>query len=378
MYKLGEIFMKQWYCLFVLTLILSYWLIAQTPEDSESAVPTVGQLEVVAILGPGYNPGNITVNKDNRIFLSMHQFRPCNMRVAELVPDKGLIPFPNKEWNGEPGSGPDVFNAVLGVQVDTKNRLWVLDNGGYPKLLAFDCVTKELCYRHDFLAEVARPGSFLNDLAVDAERGFVYIADIGGKFSPALIILDVNKDVAWRLEGHTSFAAEDINIIVDGRIMMLPDANGNYKPSRIGINPITLSADNETLYYGSMCGLNWWSIPTALLRNKAEQSVIFSAIQRVGPKPISDGASTDIVGRHYFTNVGENAIDVLIDGKLSHVCQDPRISWPDALSFGGDLWLYFVCNQLHTSPPLNNGIEGGQPPYYVFRVWTGTSGIPGR
>jgi len=34
--------------------------------------------------------------------------------------------------------------------------------------------------------------------------------------------------------------------------------------------------------------------------------------------------------------------------------------------------------ELHRTPALNGGVEGGQPPYRIMRVYTGSEGVPGR
>ena len=115
------------------------------------------------------------------------------------------------------------------------------------------------------------------------------------------------------------------------------------------------------------------------MRERAPDAEIAAAIKSVGKKPVSDGASTDREGNHYFTNLGANAIDVLQpDGTLRHLVQDERLLWPDALSFGQESWLYIAVNQLHRSPTLNGGVEAGEPPYRIMRVWTGTEGLAGR
>lgn len=355
----------------------------EVKAPAAATLPTIGMLEVVAELS--HNPGNITVTKDNRIFVSLHQFRNCPARLVEVTGKDQITPWPNAQWNAEPGSGPDVMNAVLGVQLDAQGKwLWALDNGQCnpaqpPKLLAFDVATGALAYRHNFPTEVAPAGTFLNDLAVDSDRGFVYIADIGGILKSALVIVDVNKQESWRFTGHPALEAEAIDMVIAGHTMMTKDLDGKPHTARIGVNPITLSPDCETLYFGAMSSTNWWSVPTELLRSKQEFATIAAAIKKAGPKTISDGASTDAEGNHYFTAVCDNSIFTLTtQGELKRLVRDERISWPDAISFGADSWLYFVANQLHLSPPLNDGVEGGKPPYLIMRVWTGTKGIPGR
>jgi sugar lactone lactonase YvrE len=170
-----------------------------------------------------------------------------------------------------------------------------------------------------------------------------------------------------------------VDLVVGGRVIGPRGEDGAVKPARIAVNPITLSADGETLYFGAMNGETWYRLPTRLLREGADDATIAAAITRAGPKPVSDGASTDLAGNHYFTDLGNNAITVLRpDGSLETLVRDDRLVWPDALSFGEPGWLYIAVNQLHLAPPLNGGVEGAAPPYRIMRVYTGTEGIPGR
>ena len=73
--------------------------------------------------------------------------------------------------------------APHGVVIDGRDRLWVIDHGNWlpnpqpPKLLAFDIASRKLAFRHDFDKKTAPAGQILQDLAVDGERGFVYVAD---------------------------------------------------------------------------------------------------------------------------------------------------------------------------------------------------------
>ena len=259
-----------------------------------------------------------------------------------------------------------------------------LDNGRgetdlRPKLLAFALTDGELAFRYDFPRNTGPTGSFLNDLAVDDERGFVYIADVGGLHPPALVVVDIDRKASRRFTASPALAAEDLDLIVEGRVVEVADQDGKARPARIAVNPITLSADGETLYFGAMNGETWYALPARLLREGAPDAEIAAAIGPAGKKPVSDGASTDRQGNHYFTNLGANAIDVLRpDGTLRHLVQDERLLWPDALSFGAESWLYIAVNQLHRSPTLNGGVEAGEPPYRIMRVWTGTEGISGR
>jgi sugar lactone lactonase YvrE len=356
-----------------------------TPVSQTSAAPRVGQVEIVAELD--ITPGNVTASQDGRMFASVHGMRRGAAQLIEIKPGKNnWQAFPNKEWNATPGSGRNVLNSAHGVAIDSKNRLWVTDHGNWmpnngkpqqPKLVAFDINTKQEVFRIDFPENIGPRGGIMQDLAVDAERGFVYIADCGA--TPAIVVVDINKKTARRFTNHASLNAENVDLVVEGQTLKLPDATGKIQNARVPINPITLSADGETLYYGAMNGETLYSVPAKLFRDGAPNAQIAQAIQVAGKKPVSDGISTDAEGNHFITNLRENAIDKLSkEGKLTRLVQDDRFLFPDNVRFGAESWLYVAVNQLHRSSIFTGNADAGKPPYLIARVWTGTQGQPGR
>jgi len=354
-------------------------------QNQASATPRVGQVEIISELA--ITPGNVTASKDGRLFASVHGMRRGPAQLIEIKPGKNnWEAFPNKEWNAAPGSGPNVLNSAHGVAIDSKDRLWVTDHGNWmpknakpaqPKLVAFDIHTRQVVFRMDFPEAIGPRGGIMQDLAVDAERGFVYIADCGP--TPAIVVVDIKQNSARRFTDHPSLNAENVNLVVEGKTLKFPDANGNMQNARIPINPITLSADGQTIFYGAMNGETLYSVPAQLFREGASQERIRAAIQVVGKKPVSDGISTDSEGNHFITNLRDNAIDKLSkDGKLSRLVQDDRFLFPDNVRFGPDSWLYVAVNQLHRSSIFTGTADTGKPPYLIARVWTGTKGQPGR
>ncbi|WP_271407920.1 L-dopachrome tautomerase-related protein [Pseudomonas sp. Q1-7] len=343
--------------------------------------PEVGEVELVAELH--ITPGNVTASKDGRVFASVHGMRRGPVQLVEVTGKDSYVPFPNDAWNAKPGSGQDVLNTPHGVVIDSRDRLWVIDHGNWldkpqpPKLVAFDIHSRELVYRHDFNRWVAPDGQILQDLAVDGERGFVYAADCG--LDPAIVVVDIQRGTSRRFRGHASLAAEDVELVVEGKPLLFPGEGGRMAPARVGINPITLSADGETLYFGSMNGTSWYSVPAGLFREGAADERIAAAIARVGAKPVSDGAATDAEGNHFITNLPDNGIDVLTNkGELKPLVRDERFLWADNAHFGPDSWLYVAINQLHRNPIFTGAEDTGKPPYLIVRIWTGTDGQPGR
>ena len=360
--------------------------------QSTTNQPQRGTLEVVAELP--LRPWNHAVTRDGRIFATVVRSTREQPALIEITGRNQYKPFPNAAWNATFGSSPDVLNCPHGVRLDDQNRLWVIDRGAWailpdngrsplpdqqPKLLAFDINTGNLVYRLDLSEAVAQKSKTLvQDLAIDDRNGFVYIADPGIAVPPAIIVVDLQRKTARRFEAHPSLKAEDVDLVVEGKVIGRT-VNGKFTPNRIGINPISLSADRETLFYGAMTGTSLWSVPTQLLREGANDQTIAAAIKQVGSKPVSDGMSTDTEGNHFITNVGDNAIDVLTSaGKLSRLVQDERLIWADSVGFGEPTWLYISVNQLNRSLLLNPSRDEGKPPYLILRVWTGTQGQPGR
>ncbi len=346
--------------------ILTIGLLAGCMTTEIVEVPYDPRLEVVAELD--LPSGNMIVAPDGRIFLSFHQFYAPDMRVAELMPDGSLAPYPNEAWSlgGRQADGTG-FSAVLGLTVGQEGRVWFLDNGNFgqdtPLLLGWDIYS---CTQHKLIhiPETAYgEGSFLNDLVVDQQRPRAYIADTAG----AITVIDLETGDGWRaLLGHRSVMHEGVELVVRGAVMR----DENQQPRMINVNPIALSHDNQYVYYGPMMGTKVWRVPTALLAQKQiDPARLAAAVEYVGPKPPSDGSTMDAGGNFYVTDVGGNAVGALrSNGVYETLIVDERLEWPDSFGYGPDGYIYTNTNQLNRTPALNGGIDAGaSPPYYIFR-----------
>ncbi|WP_434514988.1 L-dopachrome tautomerase-related protein [Dechloromonas sp. ARDL1] len=335
-----------------------------------AAAPAVGTLEVVAELP--IRPGNVTATRDGRVFATVHPLdKPSGIQLMEVIAPDRYRPWPDGSYQSDAGNRSDErIDTPLGIAQDTKGRLRITDMGlnlGKTRLWAFDIASGQRVHKIELPADVAPKGAFVQDLAVDAERGWVYLADIA---PPALIAVEIATGKAHRFSGHAALQADPKAIMrVDGT----PTHFGG-KPASVGVNPVTLSKDGQTLYFGAMNGLKWYAVPTRHLRD-GNDSATAAAIRVVGKKPVSDGVATDDAGNHFFTNLNDNGIDMLDSkGKLRPLVRDARLSWPDNAQFGPDSWLYMSVNQLHRTSAFTGGEDTGKPPYRVMRVWTGTVG----
>ena len=334
-----------------------------------STISYGNEYEVVAKLPQDIPPGNIAVSQDGRIFLSVHDFFPSDLRLVELHQDGSVTPFPNKKWATSPiGENAPGIQSVLGLNTDGKGKLWVLDNAGKfhtGRLLAFDLANNTLDRVIYLAPPVTRKTSFLNDIAIDTRHNAIYIADTGAGQSSALIVVDLNTGMARRvLEGSRFTVAEDVDMVIDEKVVTL-----GGKPARIGVNPITIGHQFEWVYFAPMTGLNLYRVPTqALLNASLSATALLSEVERYGDKPISDGIVVDNGGNVYITAIGDATVGVVKpDGKYQRLFGDKSLAWPDGFATGPDGYIYATINELHRSPVLNGGENVATGEFKIIR-----------
>ena len=362
--------MKKITIVFAFAGILSVCTMCKSPEKKEENTNTTEVAEekkeekvLQNVAQFDTRPGNVAVSKDGRVFATMHPLDASNFQLVE-VKNGSIEPFPSADYqkNGATASN-DKLDTPLGIRVAKNNVLWIIDMGqnlGKTRLFGFDIGTKKEVFRFEFPQDVAPKGSFIQDLAVDEKNGWVYLADIA---NPGILAVDINNKTVRRFADKV-VEAEDIDMVIDGKVIHFGGA-----PARVAVNPITLSYDRNTLFFGAMNGTKWYSVPASVFREEKEDSEIAKVIQVVGAKPISDGVATDKNGNHYFTNLQEYGLDVLnASGELQPVIRDKSIDWPDNVAVGNDGWLYVVVNQLHKAPAFTGAEDLGKPPYFIKKV----------
>ena len=348
-----------------------------------AAAARAADVSVVAKLNEG--PGNITVTRQDRVIVSLHQFYDMPMRVAEVKPDGRLAPYPNAQWNRGTTETAGL-DSVLGIQCDRDGVVWMLDNGmrlgGVPKLVGWDSKADRL-HRVIYLPPpLTVTGSFVNDLAVDAARNIAYVSDPAGGADAALIVVDLKTGSARRvLQGHRSVVPEaDAELVIDGKPLRLQMPDGRMVSPRIGVNPIALDTTNKWLYFGPMHGRSMYRMRTEDLRSaRLAPDQLAARVERYSDKPICDGIAIDRAGNIYLGDLANNAVGVIgKDRKYRRFASDPRISWADAFCFAPDGNLFFVSNQLHKSARLNGGVMEAKPPFHILSVKPPARGVTGR
>lgn len=361
----------------LLTTTIAAWIRygGGVPYPDLTTTPLLDASTLEEVLSYSEPVGSVAVNRDGRVFFSVHpESRPVGNKVLEYV-DGAAVPYPSRTAQQE------IFDTVQALAIDRFGRLWVIDHGNHgirqPRIVAIDLETDEILRDQALGKDVAPVGSFLQDLEISADGRTIIIADASfWRKSPALIVYDVESGDARRvLEGHASVAAEDFMIHSLGREM---EFLGGVLAMRGGVTGLALGP--EWLYFGAISGSGLHRIRLRDLRNpELPPSQLAAHVERFSDKPLSDGLSTDIAGNVYVTDVEHNAVFVVGPGReLQTLVQSAALRWPDALSFGPGGYLYIADSALPELILENREHIEAQAPFRVFRLITGFDGVPGQ
>lgn len=305
--------------------------------------------------------------------------------LSKLVKKDGqwkFQPFPSKEMNDV--NNPRGLKAVLGFEIDRNDVMWILDQGhvagapsgpGDEKLVAWDLKTGKEVARYEFSEQDSdRKCSFLNDVAVDNDSGYVYITDSGIFCDPlkgGLIVYDIKANKAKRVLSAPEWVNDEAFAFrIHGRDV-LKAKDGKPNPMRTGADGIALSGDKKTLYWTNLTGNRLLSLPTDVIRDfsKSEDEVK-SAAKVVATLPSNtDGMTADRQNNLYMTGLTLNGImkrDAK-SGKLSTLVSSDDISWPDTLGWGPGGTLYAVSNHLHLW--VDGDMDFDKPKVPNFRIY---------
>jgi sugar lactone lactonase YvrE len=289
-----------------------------------------------------------------------------------------LQPFPSAALNDV--ENPHGLKAVLGFEIDEADVMWLLDQGhivgqpsgsGDEKLVLWDIKAGKEVQRFVFGPEHAdKKCSFLNDVVVDNESGFAYIADSGIFCDPldgGLIVYDRKSNTARRVLDATMFTNDEPNFFfnIDGRPVL---KNG---PMRTGADGIALSGDRQTLYWTNLTGNRLYAIPTALLRDpKVSESELQHAVRLEAVLPSNtDGLTADRDGNVYLTALQLDSVlryDPAMR-RLVRLAHHPEMVWPDTLAWAPDGTLHVISNHLHLW--VDGEMDFASPPVPNFTIW---------
>ena len=322
-----------------------------------------GEFSVFRELDKQHPPGNIAVSATGRVFMSNHHFYGVDARIVELKQDGTIIDYPNRDVNQK-------LNPVLGVVVDEKGILWMLETAtGHDRaghLIGWDTLNNQLYKTIELTAAVLPVNSFLNDLAVDRDHEAIYISDPAGGDNAGLIVVDITTGNARRVLDSTVYTRpEDIDAVIDGKTLSIGE-----QPIRIGVDSITLDIHNEWVYFGALSGEKLYRVHTQyLLDAKISANMLRSKVEFYANKPISDGITIDNSGNIYVTDMTHNAVGYIDTDRQYHILyQDAdKLSWADGFATTTDGKILVAVNKLHLSPAVNNQEDKSDGRYYIIQ-----------
>ncbi|MEL7485572.1 MAG: L-dopachrome tautomerase-related protein, partial [Planctomycetota bacterium] len=342
----------------------------------------------------------IAITPGGRLFLSAPRWHEGHGdSVLEFFPGSPTPPqaWPDQAWNAwSPGVPGDVaFVCVQAMHVDGAGRMWVLDTGapnfegpvqGGAKLIRFDTEQNKLGSSFVFDPSAAPPGSYLNDVRIDAQRGFAYMSDSG---LGAIVALDLTTGVAARfLDDHPSTEAEAIRLTIGGEPWVNDDTG--LSPA-VHSDGIALSPDGDHLYYQALTARTLYRVPTGPMREVlrptrralseadavesdtarwigATISDLDELVENLGETFATDAMIMDKNGVLYFTALERDAITArLPSGELTVVTADDRLVWPDSFCIHNGL-LYVTTARIHEVGFNNPAGPVGDGPFTVLRV----------
>jgi sugar lactone lactonase YvrE len=234
-----------------------------------------------------------------------------------------------------------VFSGPLGVAVDSKNRLWIIDPAEHgsdgARLVGIGVATGNVVKEIRFSSNIAPLGSFLQDLRIDPNAKTAYIADASfWRRSPGIVIVDLESGKARRvLDKHPSMMP--MNLLVRNQIKDMRFFGGLIELIT-GIDAIAVDPKGDWVYWASMNHDRLFRMRAGDLPDESLSSDELAArIVDYGQKPLSDGIATDAAGGVLITDVEHSAVMRRApDGQFETLVKDKRIRCADSVNYGPD------------------------------------------
>lgn len=338
------------------------------------AEETIGRPALATVSESDTMVWNAVAVAGDRIFVAGPRWTGSRGPALAIVRGKTVVPYPDAAWNGwRPGADPHhAFVNVNAIHLGPDGMLWVVDTGtpdfggdplaGGAKLVKIDLATDKVVRIYPFASEVARPGSYVDDIRFHGHHA--YLTDAG---QPGLIVLDLDSGAARRvLDGHPSVTApHDRDIVLSGRVVRTADG----KPLRVNADPFELSPDGRWLYYASLEG-PWSRIETRYLDDSELGDAALGAhVEPWADLPPVGGTVMDADGSLYFSDLAADAIRRRTpDGTITTVVQDARLHWVDAPFLDTRHRLWLPVPQMDRSPNFSGADLPRQWPVRLYRI----------
>ncbi|WP_164969007.1 L-dopachrome tautomerase-related protein [Arcobacter sp. CECT 8989] len=294
-------------------------------------------------------PANIAISNKGRMFVTGHPIVGSTKKVVEISAVGSKNIYPNVKYS-DSSVNDSIIKATIGIRVDSKDNLWVLDMGA-KQFVLWDLKTNKLNKIIKIPSEVLTSTSFLQDFVLDEKRGRAIIADmtqadLKSTPTPAFVVVDINTGKATRVaESHSS---------------MMPDFEGGF-----ALNPIAIDPSFEWVYFGALNGKKVYRVKASKFD---DVKTVAKNIEFYAPKSFSDGIKVDENQNVYITDIENQAIGVSNKNGYKIIARLPKgQSWPDGLEIKNE-YVYAVVNQLNRIPALNNGKDDTKGSFLIVKT----------
>lgn len=295
-------------------------------------------------------PANMAISNEGRMFVTGHPIVASDKKVVEISAIGSKNVYPNTKYSDSSNKNDSIIKATIGVTVDSKDNLWVLDMGA-KQFVVWNIKTNRLNRIIKIPSDVLTPTSFLQDFALDEKRGRAIIADmtqgdLKSTPTPAFVVVDINTGKASRVaQSHKS---------------MMPDIEGGF-----ALNPIAIDPSFEWLYFGALNGKKVYRVKASSFN---DEKTVIKNIEFYAPKSYSDGIKVDKNQNVYITDIEKQAIGVSNKDGYKIIATLPKgQTWPDGVEIK-DGYVYGVINQLNRTPALNNGKDDTKGSFLIVKT----------
>lgn len=167
--------------------------------------------------------------------------------------------------------------SVFRVQVDSCNRLWVLDSGQIhisikpeqicsPKILIFDLNTDKLLLRYKIPKEFIKQDSLYSNIIVDIREGdcydaHAYIADV---WRFGLVVFSLKDNRSWRITDHL-FYPDPLAAAYNIHNLEFEWTDGIFS---LALSPETFTNEERLLYFHPMSSFREFYVKTSIICNE--------------------------------------------------------------------------------------------------------------
>lgn len=345
-------------------------------DAAPASAPMVQTAKLVTVRENTQMPWNaVAVDAHGRFIVGSPRWTGNTGPAVAIAEKNGTLkPYPDAAWNGwKPGSdAAHAFVSVNAIHEDAHGDLWIVDTGspefgGTPvadgaKVVHVDPRTDTVIRVYTFPKEAIRSHTYVDDIRINGNHA--YLTDAG---EGAILVLNLDDGSVRRRFDGMSFArarAQD-TIVVNGKVLTA----GDGQPLKVNADPLELSPDGRTFYFGPLSG-PLSQIETRYLDDDSlSDDALAQHVSTWFDNPPVGGTAMGADGSLYYTPLADNSLMRRApDGTISMLARDKRLRWVDAPFVDGHGHIYLPVPQIDGAPAFNHGRSTVHFPVALYRV----------